>query len=76
MKCKKDFICSKDIQIGFNKQNQYSIAYTCNQTARLSNYRTVSEFVNCNAQCLIFDVEANDSKIELQNTLIFVKIEE
>lgn len=59
-----------NIQIGFNKQNQYSIAYTCNQTARLSNYRTVSEFVNCNAQCLIFDVEANEGNPQAQPKLI------
>ena len=59
-----------NIQIGFNKQNQYSVAYTCNQTARLSNYRTVSEFVNSNAQCLIFDVEANPGNPQGQPKLI------
>lgn len=47
------------IQIGFNKDNQYSVQYRCNQTARFSNYYNILDFLQSNAQCLIFDVEYN-----------------
>lgn len=48
-----------NIQIGFNKDWQYSVEYRCNQTARFSNYYKLIDFLQSNAQCLIFDVEYN-----------------
>lgn len=46
-----------NIQIGYGKDGQYSVQYRCNQTARFSNYYKLIDFLQSNAQCLIFDVE-------------------
>ena len=50
-----------NIQIGFNKNNQTNISERCNQTARFSNYYKLIDFLQSNAQCLIFDVEYTES---------------
>lgn len=45
-----------NIEVGFDKNGE---ALYCGQTARFSNFHNLLNFLQCNAQCLIFDEEYN-----------------